>query len=104
MATATRKEMDALRKDLDDLRSDIKNLSRAVSSDGNEKFHEWGGRLSERLHSKADQVRDGYESAKDQCHEAAEKTREAVSHRPLTLMAAALGAGALLGGLLFGRR
>lgn len=109
----TKKEQNELtdvQKELQELRQDIHSLSKAVGNNGKSAVQARLEEFKEQLHETSEELtnrlRDGwdrtYEQARENAEHAAERSREEVKARPLTMVLSAFAAGAIVS-LLFRR-
>ncbi|MFP4379469.1 MAG: YqjD family protein [Candidatus Sumerlaeia bacterium] len=95
MATenVTKEQFDALKEDIASFRDDFKNLLSAVSESGKAKGHE-----------AMDKLHDTYDHAREQGVQAGKQCYDTMAEHPMVTMAAAFGAGLVLGKLLSDKR
>jgi ElaB/YqjD/DUF883 family membrane-anchored ribosome-binding protein len=105
MATTSQleRELKSLKRDLNSLKTDLRGLVDAAGNDGSKNWHDLRDRVSSEAQHRAEQLRNGWDHARDYKHKASEAAHRTVEDHPFTTVLAALAGGLLLGHLL-GRR
>jgi ElaB/YqjD/DUF883 family membrane-anchored ribosome-binding protein len=104
---ATTADLDDLVSDLEALRADVRSLAQGVGSEAGERISEALKSAEDRLASLVSAAEDVAADAVDQAeawaNENVDSLRESVREQPIAACLIALGAGALLGAILFRR-
>lgn len=107
METRSEINMQDLKRDLDDLRKDIRGLLKSSHHVTRDRLNDAKTRLwetAQNIESRTEeQLRDAYNTIRDQGAKAVEVSRQQVEKRPLASLAWSFAAGMVLGRLLLRR-
>lgn len=91
------KELKALRADVTKLRADLAGVADALKDAGKERIDEAKASLGSLADALREELRQGFEGARDRGKESVEAAERQIGKRPLVTLLAALGVGVLLG-------
>ena len=104
MSNDYEKAVDTLMKDVKDLRADVKGLLSALHEKARDRVENAKESLREAGAERVEQVRDAACAVGRSCQATMENCAAKIGQRPFVSVLAALGVGAILGGLLRRRK